>query len=51
VVSWTLRHLVDPARVRAFNGANLAHGYGLVVILTPEDVIRIAEADDEGKEG
>jgi len=47
VASWNFRHLVNPARVRAFNGVNLAHGYGMVVILTPADVIKGLEADDE----
>lgn len=45
VVSWNFRHLVNPARVRAFNGVNLAHGYGMVVILTPADVVKILEAE------
>jgi len=45
VVSWNFRHLVNPARVRAFNGVNLAHGYGMVIILTPADVVKILEAE------
>ena len=45
VVSWNFRHLVNPARVRALNGVNLAHGYGMVVVLTPADVVKILEAE------
>lgn len=45
VASWNFRHLVNPARVRAFNGVNLAHGYGMVVILTPADLVKILEAE------
>ena len=47
VASWNFRHLVNPARVRAFNGVNVAHGYGLVVILTPADLVKVLEAEDE----
>ena len=47
VVSWNFRHLVNPARVRAFNGVNLAQGYGLVVILTPADLVKSLEAENE----
>jgi hypothetical protein len=41
VVSWNFRHLVNPVRVRLFNGVNVARGYGLVVIMTPFEVIRV----------
>ena len=47
VVSWNFRHLVNPARVRAFSGVNLAQGYGLAVILTPADLVKTLEAQDE----
>ena len=45
VVPWNSRHLVNPARVRAFNGVNLGHGYGVIAILTPAEVVRILEAE------
>jgi hypothetical protein len=45
IVSWNFKHLVNPIRVREFNGVNLAHGYRLIVILTPADVVRIVEAE------
>ena len=48
IVSWNFRHLVNPARVRQFNGVNVAQGYGVVVILTPSDLVRVLrEASDE----
>ena len=50
IASWNFKHLVNPVRVRAFNGVNVAHGYGIVVILTPEDVIKILEMRDEREE-
>ena len=45
IVSWNFKHLVNPTRVRGFNGINVANGYGLIVILTPADVVRIVEAE------
>ena len=45
VVSWNFRHLVNPTRIRGFNGINVAQGYGLIVILTPIDIVRIVEAE------
>ena len=43
IVSWNFRHLVNPSRIRAFNGVNSMQGYGPVVILTPDDLNRILE--------
>jgi hypothetical protein len=45
VVSWNFRHLANPARVRAFNGFNIANGYGLVLIMTPLDVLALLEEE------
>ena len=39
IVSWNFKHLVDPRRVRGFNGVNLSLGYGLVAILSPSDIV------------
>lgn len=44
IVSWNFKHLVDPRRARAFNGVNLANGYGLIEIRSPVDIVRIVEA-------
>lgn len=47
VVSWNFKHLVHPARVRAFNAVNTERGYGPVVIPTPDDVVGILEEESE----
>lgn len=44
IVSWNFKHLVDPRRARAFNGVNLAKGYGLIEIRSPVDIVRTLEA-------
>lgn len=43
IVSWNFKHLVNPRQIRAFNGINLAMGYGMVVILSPETVVMMEE--------
>ena len=43
IASWNFKHLVDPRRVREFNGVNLSMGYGLVAILSPSDIARHVE--------
>ena len=51
IVSWNFRHLVNPLRIRGFNGVNAAQGYGPVVIMTPEDLSHAwKEEDDEEDE-
>lgn len=47
IVSWNFKHLVNPARIRMFNGVNLGQGYGLVVIMTPAEVLGSLEVDNE----
>lgn len=47
IVSWNFRHLVNPTRIRGFSGVNTVQGYGLVVIMTPRDVVQLLEAGDE----
>lgn len=44
IASWNFKHLLDPRRVRAFNGVNLSLGYGLVSILSPADIAHLVEA-------
>jgi hypothetical protein len=44
VATWNMRHLVNPTRVRAFNGVNISQGYGLVVITTPREILAMLEA-------
>jgi hypothetical protein len=43
IVSWNFKHLVNPTRIRMFNGVNLGQGYGLVVIMTPSEVLGVLE--------
>ena len=47
IVSWNFKHLVNPAQIRSFNGINMTKGYGMVVMLSPEDMILIMEKEDE----
>ena len=47
IVTWNFRHLVNPSRVRAFNGVNIAQGYGPVIIMTPVDIDGVLEESDE----
>jgi predicted nucleic acid-binding protein len=47
LVSWNFKHLVNPVRVRAFNGVNIAQGYGPIIIMTPSDIVRLVEQSDE----
>ena len=50
IASWNFRHLVNPSRIRAFNGVNAMQGYGPVVILTPADLNRALEENDGQKD-
>ncbi len=47
IASWNFRHLVNPSRIRAFNGVNTMQGYGSVIILTPADLNRTLGESDE----
>lgn len=47
LVSWNFKHLVNPIRVRAFNGVNTAQGFGPIVIMTPSDIVGWLEQADE----
>ena len=47
LVSWNFKHLVNPVRVRAFNGVNIAQGYGPIIIMTPSDIVGLLEQPDE----
>lgn len=43
IASWNFKHLVNPRRLREFNGINLSMGYGLISILSPSDIVRSIE--------
>ena len=47
IVSWNFKHLVNPSRVRAFNGVNTSQGYGQIIVMTPADIVEYMEANDE----
>lgn len=47
IVSWNFKHLVNPAKIRSFNGINIMKGYGMIVILSPEDAINVMEKENE----
>lgn len=38
IVSWNFRHIVRLDRIKAYNQVNLAHGYGILTILSPTEV-------------
>lgn len=46
IASWNFKHMVDPRRVRAFNGVNLSMGYGWVSILSPSDIVHLIEEQE-----
>ncbi len=43
LVSWNFKHLVQLRRIRGFHAVNVLHGYPLLEIRSPREVI-----DDEG---
>lgn len=46
IVSWNFKHLVNPMRIREFDAVNAAHGFGNLVIITPSDIVRALEEQD-----
>lgn len=51
IVSWNFKHLVNPSRVRAFNGVNIVQGHGPVIIMTPSDIVGVLEESHEEEQG
>lgn len=39
ILSWNFKHLVNVERIRGFNAVNLRHGYWLIDIRTPLEVV------------
>lgn len=39
VVSWNFKHIVNLGRIRLFNSVNIEHGYGIIEIRTPKEVL------------
>jgi len=38
IVSWNFQHIVRLDKMRAYNQINLAHGYGILIIISPKEV-------------
>jgi hypothetical protein len=43
LVSWNFRHMVRYDRIRQFNAVNLAMGYGMIDIRSPQEVVHYEE--------
>ena len=39
LVSWNFRHIVNLNRIKGYNGANLKHGYSVVEIRSPKELL------------
>lgn len=39
IVSWNFKHMVHVDKIRKFNAVNLVHGYGLIDIRSPLEVV------------
>lgn len=39
LVSWNFRHIVQFHRIRGFNAVNMAQGYGIIDIRSPQEVV------------
>lgn len=45
LVSWNFRHIVNLQRIRGYNSVNMRHGYPLLEIRTPQEVIGYEEEE------
>ena len=41
LVSWNFKHIVNLKRIRGYNSVNLKHGYPMLEIRTPEEVLEL----------
>jgi predicted nucleic acid-binding protein len=41
IVSWNFKHIVNLNRIRIFNAVNLIHGYPVIEIRTPLEILKI----------
>ncbi|MBI5216310.1 MAG: hypothetical protein HY960_11205 [Ignavibacteriae bacterium] len=39
IVSWNFRHIVRLDKMQAYNRVNLAHGYDILTIVTPKEIV------------
>ncbi len=49
LVSWNFKHIVNLDRVRGYNTVNFRHGYILLEIRTPQEVLRYGREEEEGE--
>ena len=47
LASWNFRHLVNPEKARLYNGINVSAGYDLLFVMTPVDISKMLEVQDE----
>ena len=47
LASWNFRHIVNLERIRLYNSINLRHGYRIIEIRTPREIIKIKENEKE----
>jgi len=47
IVSWNFRHIVRLDKIKAYNAVNLLHGYGILTILSPKEVVDHGSEDEE----
>ena len=40
LVSWNFRHIVNLNRIKGYNGVNLKHGYSIVEIRSPKELVK-----------
>ena len=45
IVSWNFKHIVNFKKIPFYNGVNLAHGYNVIAIHTPQEVIADEDQD------
>ena len=45
IVSWNFKHIVRLDKMKAYNQVNLLHGYGILTIITPKEVLN----DEKGQ--
>jgi hypothetical protein len=43
IVSWNFRHIVHSDKIRYYHAVNLMHGYDLIEIFSPKEVIHYDE--------
>lgn len=47
LASWNFRHIVNLDRIRLYNSINLRHGYRLIEIRTPREILKSEDDENE----